>query len=257
MAVKRSDEFGLVALYLSKFGRRRDEGDYPLPPRELHTDRWSVAYSMFYDALGESRTLRTFHNSLKATRDQFDSHLDSGRRGWHLRGAPKPLPELDASVLARWGSRSQEMVWDAVFPLADPAVAEVPLSVIRDLVAEQGTDDEAVIVGREGRMKARISTHRERSPRLRAAAFHLHGHCCNVCGFDFEKSYGPWGRDFAEVHHLDMLGAASKHGREVNVATDLAVVCANCHRMLHRKAKTVLTLDELRAMLRDAKQTEN
>lgn len=51
------------------------------------------------------------------------------------------------------------------------------------------------------------------------------------CGFDFFDTYGETGRDFAHVHHLKPLSARtgpSKTGLE-----DLAVVCANCHAMIH------------------------
>ena len=55
---------------------------------------------------------------------------------------------------------------------------------------------------------------------------------CEVCGFDFSKFYGDHGRDFCEVHHLTPL-----HNSDGIVATelsDLAVVCSNCHRIIHR-----------------------
>jgi predicted HNH restriction endonuclease len=57
---------------------------------------------------------------------------------------------------------------------------------------------------------------------------------CEVprCGFDFKKRYGQLGEGFAEVHHLDKLSSAPKEGREVRLDR-LAVVCANCNRMIH------------------------
>jgi len=33
------------------------------------------------------------------------------------------------------------------------------------------------------------------------------------------------------------------------VCTDIAVVCSNCHRMLHRGKERPLTIDELKAVL--------
>lgn len=57
---------------------------------------------------------------------------------------------------------------------------------------------------------------------------------CEVpgCGFDFEAVYGPIGAGFAQVHHLRPL-AASASPVSTTLA-DLAVVCANCHAMIHR-----------------------
>ena len=100
-----------------------------------------------------------------------------------------------------------------------------------------------------------ISRTRERSPRLRAAALKIHGYLCQVCGFDFERTYGAWGRRFVEVHHLQELGAAPAEGIEVDPTTDLAVVCSNCHRMIHRKPKQALTLAELRRVITDASKS--
>lgn len=55
---------------------------------------------------------------------------------------------------------------------------------------------------------------------------------CEVCGFDFEETYGELGIGFAECHHtLPLAEAAAVRATRLS---DLAVVCANCHRMLHR-----------------------
>lgn len=56
--------------------------------------------------------------------------------------------------------------------------------------------------------------------------------CCEACGFDFSVMYGQHGHEFCEVHHLKPIskmdqGEATKLG-------DLAIVCSNCHRIIHR-----------------------
>jgi hypothetical protein len=55
---------------------------------------------------------------------------------------------------------------------------------------------------------------------------------CEVCGFDFEGVYGPRGSNFCEVHHLKPL--SDVHSEVETRLQDLAIVCSNCHRMLHR-----------------------
>jgi 5-methylcytosine-specific restriction endonuclease McrA len=57
---------------------------------------------------------------------------------------------------------------------------------------------------------------------------------CEVpgCGFCFEEVYGEVGADFAHVHHLNAL--AKRNEAEQTTLADLAVVCANCHAMIHR-----------------------
>jgi 5-methylcytosine-specific restriction protein A len=54
-----------------------------------------------------------------------------------------------------------------------------------------------------------------------------------VCGFDFAGVYGPRGSNFCEVHHLKPL--SDVHSEVETRLQDLAIVCSNCHRMLHRE----------------------
>ncbi|MGI4759880.1 MAG: MrcB family domain-containing protein [Janthinobacterium lividum] len=62
-----------------------------------------------------------------------------------------------------------------------------------------------------------------------------HGTTCQACCFNFEQQYGAMGADFIEAHHLRQLSQLEE-GVAVayNIATDFAVLCANCHRMIHR-----------------------
>ena len=55
---------------------------------------------------------------------------------------------------------------------------------------------------------------------------------CEVCGFDFHEIYGKLGDGFIECHHripLHVIGNQTETSLD-----DLALVCPNCHRMLHR-----------------------
>lgn len=56
--------------------------------------------------------------------------------------------------------------------------------------------------------------------------------CCEACGFDFKVAYGELGDGFCEVHHLQPLSKAD--GVVKTELGDLAVVCSNCHRIIHR-----------------------
>jgi len=77
---------------------------------------------------------------------------------------------------------------------------------------------------------------RERSVRLANEAKVRDGFTCRVCGINFEQLYGSIGHASAEAHHVIGLGRLVKARR--NSADDLATVCANCHRMLHRLPAT-------------------
>ncbi|MCX5605959.1 HNH endonuclease [Streptomyces phaeochromogenes] len=88
----------------------------------------------------------------------------------------------------------------------------------------------------EGRLLARRALHRERNRNLRElkiAQARKHGNPlqCEVCTFDFNRFYGPLGKDYIEVHHVLPLHAS---GPRETTLDDLAFLCANCHRMCHR-----------------------
>ena len=99
----------------------------------------------------------------------------------------------------------------------------------------------------EGSVVLRLHLVRERNPSLtrrkRLEVIQKNG-ClaCEACGFNFATTYGTLGNNFAECHHRAPLSALNtqRHSR----TSDLAIVCANCHRMLHR-ARPWLRVDEL------------
>jgi 5-methylcytosine-specific restriction protein A len=65
-----------------------------------------------------------------------------------------------------------------------------------------------------------------------------------ICGFDFAIKYGDLGAGFIEAHHILPLAA----GPATTRLPDLALVCSNCHRMLHR-AKPWMTPEQLNKRL--------
>jgi 5-methylcytosine-specific restriction protein A len=70
-----------------------------------------------------------------------------------------------------------------------------------------------------------------------------------VCGFNFEATYGEIGADFIEAHHLTPFSELQGRPTRLDPRADFAVVCPNCHRMLHTRTPP-LPPDELRALLR-------
>jgi 5-methylcytosine-specific restriction protein A len=55
---------------------------------------------------------------------------------------------------------------------------------------------------------------------------------CEACGFNFEQTYGKIGKGFIECHHLIPL-SNFESSKETKLE-DLALLCANCHRMIHK-----------------------
>ena len=75
----------------------------------------------------------------------------------------------------------------------------------------------------------------ERNSRAGNKAKSIHGYICQACGFDFEAVYGELGRGYIEAHHLIPLATLPEDANvPVDPEHDFAVLCANCHRMIHR-----------------------
>ena len=107
--------------------------------------------------------------------------------------------------------------------------------------------EEALISHQEGNKKQVYTTVYERNPKLRSQAIRIHGLSCMACGLNFKDTYGDWGTGYVHVHHVKPVSEAGV--REVNAETDLVVLCANCHAMVHRKWHQTLSLEDLIAII--------
>lgn len=77
----------------------------------------------------------------------------------------------------------------------------------------------------------------DRSQKLRSAKIkeHLAAHgrvYCENCSFDFSQAYPKLGAGYIEVHHKKQLALLMPNER--TFISDLMLLCANCHRMIHR-----------------------
>lgn len=107
-------------------------------------------------------------------------------------------------------------------------------------------------LNREGRAKQYYIKKYERDPYNRRKAIEIHGAKCSVCDFDFSSHYGMFGEGYIEIHHKVPLSTLDEEVF-VNPSTDLVPVCSNCHRMLHHNKNHVLTIEELKAIVRAAR----
>jgi predicted HNH restriction endonuclease len=53
------------------------------------------------------------------------------------------------------------------------------------------------------------------------------------------------------VHHLKPLMSSVQEEVVINPETDLVAVCSNCHRVIHRRKDNVLSIEELRILIRN------
>lgn len=70
---------------------------------------------------------------------------------------------------------------------------------------------------------------------------------CEACDFDFTEFYQPHAVNFCEVHHRKPV-AELKEGEKTTLR-DLAILCSNCHRVIH-SIKPMPKVEEFRAMLK-------
>ncbi len=260
--IKRSRGIFEAGYYLSKYTRQQGETDKLIPPVALKTELWAEVYRMFYPKLANGRTVDVFHNSLKNTRDNYDSYTGTGRIGWRekedqdgsTKRKPRPLSKLASEVFQDLERMTEDNVWAVVekyvtfdFQNMDPDWLPV---IEMELEQQQGID--LLESCTEGGVKVGQSLMAERCGHLPKKAKKLQGYRCRVCGFDYEKAYGDWGCEYIHVHHLQPLGDGTV--RATDPQNDLAVVCANCHAMIHRKKGITLTLNELKTKMINAQR---
>ena len=105
----------------------------------------------------------------------------------------------------------------------------------------------------EGRLLTRVHVTRERNQglikRKKKSVLNKTGSLkCEVCSFDFKQVYGELGEGFAECHHVKPVSQLKPN--EKTRIDDLAILCANCHRMIHRK-RPWKTVEELKSILKN------
>lgn len=113
----------------------------------------------------------------------------------------------------------------------------------------------------EGRELLRLHRRKERNQRAvrrkkKQTLLETGRLACEVCDFDFVEVYGLLGEGFAECHHLVPLSELKEEHRLR--LSELAIICANCHRMLHRRPwRTVPQLREIVLLHRCGRSTPN
>lgn len=121
-----------------------------------------------------------------------------------------------------------------------------------DLPPQSDVDIHDIVVT-EGTRRLVIHLRLERDQRIvrlkkkRAASLD-----CEVCGFSFTRTYGPDAQDYCEVHHLSQLSDVANSAR--TRMKDLAIVCANCHRVIHLN-NPPYSLDQVKEMLRNTSKS--
>ena len=100
----------------------------------------------------------------------------------------------------------------------------------------------------EGALKEQKRLTQGRNRTLRDKALQQAMGRCAACGRDYSKVLDGAGKRVLEVHHRRQLSL--RETPELTRVTDLAVVCANCHRLLHVNQAKTLKVEELKRRLK-------
>jgi 5-methylcytosine-specific restriction protein A len=171
--------------------------------------------------------------------------FDIATRHPDYRGKPTNGGALDVEVLHEFLARPQQMTEAATLIRQGITTGELQTLAPTD---DEEFDDE--YSAPEGRLLMRRHQARERNKGLRkkkiSSVLRQGGRlACEACDFDFEEVYGDRGAGYIECHHVVPLHAAGEGRTKLS---DLALICANCHRMIHRRAPWP-TPTELRATI--------
>jgi hypothetical protein len=181
------------------------------------------------------------------TRQSKSGHFDGVRRGWapNSNTTCRQVPEHQLNLFER-------QLLSPFFRLR-----LYDLKQLRTAFAEPQDSDTSISafdVEYEEAFRRRVKQHegfetvrnRELVIAAKRAFKRAHGRLfCQVCDFDFSATYGKHGKDYIEAHHLVPMAQLS--GKTRLKIKDLAMVCANCHRMLHQPPQT--NIKKLRMLL--------
>lgn len=214
-------------------------------------------YSASADSMKElSQLLRSIPIETELTENpSFRSQASVGRK-------LSNFAELDPNIptgLPNGGARDK-LVWDEYWgsPELLKATAKSIRSNIGELKKSLFEDAGYAVVefdeaeAPEGRVLTRTHRYRERNPKIvedkKSKVFDETGALlCETCQFDFDRHYGSRGKGFIECHHTLALSKLEP-GHKTKL-DDLALVCSNCHRMIHRKAPW-LSISELKLLVK-------
>jgi len=148
------------------------------------------------------------------------------------------------------GGIGKSNVWYADKPESKVHVTRV-IKLIKKGFLDELPDVDRYLAGKEGNPRLITHLQRERDAKLvkekkKQVLKETGNLCCEVCGFDFKETYGKIGDGFCEAHHLKPLSKAD--GEVKTEIKDLAIVCSNCHRILH-KTNPMLKIEQLKRVI--------
>jgi hypothetical protein len=152
----------------------------------------------------------------------FCIHPKNGRNIRHVQGAYLTVPsaKLYDLIVEEFGSDGGEILEDGA-----------------------GLASEEKRGAREGAAMVREITYFARNRALAERVKRERSYTCQVCGFSPRREFGEaYAQTSLDCHHHDPIAVVRKE--RLTNDSDVSVVCANCHRLLHVRRPLPLTVAE-------------
>jgi hypothetical protein len=143
--------------------------------------------------------------------------------------------------------------WVLDFPEVEILLGAEPLTV-KELSPDKVEELEAAIKkvkkhyqqaeAIEGEIYKKEAVFRSRNRALVQAKKANSDYCCEVCGFNFRKTYGIIGANYIIAHHRKLISS----GVARTTINDIALLCANCHAMVHTQNPPI-AIEKLRVLI--------
>lgn len=169
--------------------------------------------------------------------------LDENYHGKGMTGGSK----LDEQLFAEYKGR-KELLHAVALEINRVVEDDLLASSVRSIEDDEQTLADSVL---EGQVIYKLHKVRERDPtivrqkkdQVMAQSGFL---ACEACVFSFADYYGEIGEGYIECHHRVPL--SNFKVEKMTTLDDLALVCSNCHRMLHRTID-ILSVEDLRTLI--------
>jgi 5-methylcytosine-specific restriction enzyme A len=153
------------------------------------------------------------------------------------------------------GGRLEEEIWNEFahdLTCLHALAEQIRGAVIAGVASSTESADEELAFP-EGAVLYRLHRSKERSRKLvellKSQTLATTGKlACEACGFDFSAVYGEVGNGIIEAHHNTPISELDA-GAQTKVS-DLSLLCANCHTVIHRRRPWLTVLELTRTIRR-------
>jgi hypothetical protein len=144
---------------------------------------------------------------------------------------PKATLPQDSSKWANSLQAMRKLTGNSVDLLANQ-LSDLAIGGFLEISSQKLETPEEIEARKEGKEILRSHLRRERLAYIRDQKLResLKPYQCEACEMTFKQKYGDIGNNFIEVHHKRPIA----NGERATSLKDLALLCSNCHRMIHK-----------------------